>query len=181
MDAPRIINLIPTKPEESPQTGIIITFVQRFSLWALAIFIVSGVAIGGTYYYLKLRYDQLVITRQELSQIITQNATKEGLLVSIKQRTALITKIFGVQQPIGDVFDMFVPYVTPGQISDVTMDDKNNVSLIIHAASINDVVAITDALIKQTATNRVRAPQLNTLQLTKTGIINVGLSFVAVF
>ncbi len=181
MDAPRIINLIPAKPEESPQTGIIMAFAQRLSLWALAIFLVSGVVIGGAYYYLKLRYDQLVITRQELSQIITQNATKEGLLVSIKQRTALITKIFSVQQPIGDVFDMIVPYVTPGQISDVSMDDKNNVSLSVHVASIDDAVAITDALIKQTAANRVRAPQLDTLQLTKTGIINVRLSFVAVF
>lgn len=181
MDDVRKINLIQTKPEESPQTRIVTTFLQRLSLWALTVFIASGIAVGGMYYYLKVRYDQLVITHRDLSQIITQNATKEGLLASVKQHAALITKIIGVQQPVGNVFDMLTSFVSPGQMSDVSLDDKNKVSLSIHAASIDEVISVTDTLIKQTAENRIRAPQLVFLRLAKTGGFDVGVSFIAVF
>jgi hypothetical protein len=182
MDPVRTINLIQTKQqEESPQMGIVIAFSRRLSLWALTIFIVSGIVIGGMYYYLKVRYDQLVATRQELTQNITQNATKEGLLASVKQRTALITKIFGVQQPVGNVFDLLTSFLSPGQMSDVSIDEKNNVSFTIHTASIDDVISVTDTLIKQTTEHHIKAPQLTSLTLAKTGGFDVGLSFIAVF
>jgi hypothetical protein len=181
MDIPKNINLIPTKPEEPRQTGIVLAFFRRLSLWALAIFLVSGILVGGAYYYLTVRYDQLVATRQELSQIITQNATKEGLLASIKQRTQLVTKILGVQQPVGTVFDVLTSFVSPSQVSDVSVDEKNTVIVSIHAASIDDVITITDALIKQTAAHRIQAPQLISFKLGETGGVDVGLLFTAVF
>jgi hypothetical protein len=179
-DAVRKINLIPIKPEESPQNRIVMALFRRLSLWALVIFIVSGIAIGGTYYFMKVRYDQLLSTKQDLSRIVEQNAVKEGLLASVKQRTALITKILGVQLPVGKVFDLLVTVVPPSQITRVTVDEKNNVAVSIHASSIDDVLSITDALIKQATANRVRAPQLVSLAFGRTGGIDIGLSFVAV-
>ncbi len=181
MDAVRKINLIQTKPETSAQTGVVTVFFWRLSLWVLAIFIVSGILAGGVYSYLKIQYDRLATARQELSQIITQNALKEGLLFSIKQRTALITKIMGIQQPVGRVFDMLTSFIPPGQMSDVSVDDKNNVTLSIRAASIDEVISITDVLIKQATAKQIRAPQLISLKFGTTGDIDVGLSFIAVF
>ncbi|MCX6792343.1 MAG: hypothetical protein NT149_04905 [Candidatus Gottesmanbacteria bacterium] len=179
--AVRKINLIPIKQEESPQTGMAIALLRRLSFWALVIFIVSGIAVGGMYYYMQIRYEQLVKTKQELSQIVSQSAAKEGLLASVKQRTALIAKIMGVQPPVGNVFDMLVSFVSPGQITGVSVDEKHTVSLSIHAASIDEVISITDTLIKQTTAHRVRAPQLVSLTFGRTGGFDIGVSFIAVF
>lgn len=181
MDPTRKINLIQIKHEESPQTGVIFAFLQRLSLWALVVFIASGILIGSVYYVMKTRYDQMVITRRNLTEIITQNATKEGLLASIKARTGLINKIFEFQKPVGNVFDLLTAILVPSQITDVTVDEKNTVAVLFHAGSIDEVVSITDNMIKQAEANRIRSPQLISLKLATTGGIDVGLSFVAVF
>lgn len=181
MDAVRKINLIPTKVETSAQTGVAIILLRRLSLWALAILIISGLIAGGVFYYVRLRYDQALQQKQDLSQIVKQNVTKEGLLTSVKQRTALIIKIFGIQQPVGKILDLLVSFVSPDQISVISVDDHNNVTVSIHAASIAEVISITDTLIKQTTASRVRAPQLVSLTLGRTGGIDIGLSFIAVF
>jgi len=180
MDAVRKINLIPIKPEESPQNGIVIALMQRLSLWVLVIFIVSGIAVGGTYYFMKVRYDQLLSTKQELSQVVEQNATKEGLLASTKQRTTLITKILGIQLPVGKVLDLIVSFVSPSEITEVSVDEKNNVIMLIHASSIDEVISITDALIQQATANNLQAPQLVSLTIGRTDGYDIGLSFNAV-
>ena len=181
MDAVRKINLIPIKPEESAQNGIVIALIRRLSLWAVTIFIVCGIAVGGTYYFMKVRYDQLQSTKQELSQTVLQSATTEGLLTSIKQRTGLITKILGVQLPVSKVFDLIVSFVSPGEISEVAVDEKNKVTLTVHASSIDDVLSITDAMIQQATAKLIRAPQLVSFGLGRTGGIDIGLSFIPVF
>lgn len=175
----KTINLIPVKPEESPQNSIVTVLLRRLSLWTLTIFMVSGVVGGGIYYYMKVRYDQVVQTKQDLSRAVEQNATKEGLLASLKQRTALIAKILGVQKPAGNVFDVLFSFVPPDQISTVSVDEKDNVSVTVHAASIADVISITDGLIKQATARRVRAPQLVSLTIGRTGGFDIGLSFIS--
>jgi len=123
----------------------------------------------------------LIHTQQQLSQVISQSTAKEGLLVSVKQRSALTSKILGVQHPVGKVFDTLSTVVTSGQMTAVSLDDHNKVLLTIHAQSITDVISITDTLIKQTTTNFVRSPQLVSLTLGHDGGVDVGLSFIAVF
>lgn len=177
----KTINLIQTKTAISPQAGMVTEFLRKLSLWALASLIVSGVAVSGIFYYLQVREEQLILTRRRLLESITQSTTKEGLLFSVKQRVALTNKILGVQQPVSKVFDTLTAFSTPDQITAVSLDDHNKVSLMIHAQSITDVVSMTDALVGQTTANRVRAPQLVSLSLGKDGGVDVGLSFIAVF
>lgn len=181
MEPVKIINLIRTKTAMSPQAGMVAELLRKLSLWSLAILIVSGVVVSGIFYYLRVREEQLANTKRQLSESIAQSTTKEGLLVSVKQHVALMNKILGVQQPVSKVFDTLAAFSTPGQMTAVSLDDHYKVSLMIHAQSITDVVSITDALIKQTTINRVRAPQLVSLSLGKDGGVDVGLSFIAVF
>ena len=177
----KTINLIRAKIAMSPQVEMVTVLFRKLSLWALAILIVSGVLVSGIFYYLQIRRDQLIHTQQQLSQVISQSETKEGLLVSVKQRSALTSKILGVQHPVGKVFDTLFTVVTSGQMTAVSLDDHNKVLLTIHAQSITDVISITDTLIKQMTTNLVRSPQLVSLTLGKDGGVDVGLSFIAVF
>ena len=85
----KTINLIRAKIAMSPQAEMVTVLFRKLSLWALAILIVSGVLVSGIFYYLQVRRDQLIHTQQQLSQVISQSETKEGLLVSVKQRSAL--------------------------------------------------------------------------------------------
>jgi hypothetical protein len=177
----KTINLIRAKTAMSRFEETVTVLFRKLSLWALAILIVSGVLVSGMFYYLQVRREQLTHTQQQLSQVISQSKTKEGLLVSVKQRSALISKILGVQQPVSKVFDTVAGFVGVGQMSGITLDDRNTVFLRIHAQSITDVISITDTLIKQTTANLAKAPQLVSLTLGKDGGVDVGLSFIAVF
>ena len=175
------INLIRTKTTMSPQVGMVTALLQKLSLWALAVLIVSGIIVSGVFYALRIRQQQMVNTQQQLSQAIAQSTTKEGLLFAMKQRMALMNKILGVQQPVGKVFDTLSTFTTAGQITAVSLGDHNKVSLMIHAQAIADVVSITDALVGQTAVNHAREPQLVSFTLGQDGGVDVGLSFIAVF
>jgi hypothetical protein len=177
----KTINLIRTKTALSPQVEMAAAYLRKLSLWALVILIVSGVVVSGIFYYLRVRQDQLVNTHRQLSESITQNTTKEGLLFTVKQRAALTNKILGIQQPVSKVFDTLSTVNTSGQMTDVSLDDHNTVLLTIHAESITDVVTIADALMGQVKENRVRSPQLVSLSLGKSGGVDVSLSFIAVF
>ncbi len=181
MESGKIINLIQSKTGVSPQLESLTLVLRKLSLWTLAILVISGIAAAGIFYYMKVRVEQLMEKQQQLVQIITQSTTTEGLLGSVRQRVALTNKIIGVQQPVGKVFDMLSTFVSPDQISGLSLDEKNNVSLMIHAQSIPEVVSITDALVKQTLVNRVRTPQLVFLSFGERGGVEVGLSFIAVF
>ncbi len=175
------INLIQTRAASNPQMEIVATLLRRLSLWALAILIVSGIAVSVIFYYVRAREEQVTQTKQELSLIVTQSTAKEGLLASVKQRAGQITKIFGVQKQVSKVFDLVDTLISPNQITSVSLDDANNVSLVIHAQSITEAVSITDALVRETVLKRVRSPQLVSLVLGKDGGIDIGLSFIAVF
>ena len=175
------INLIRTKTATSPQLDMVTAQLRKFSLWALVALILSGSIVSAIFYYLRVRSGQLTNAKQQLSQTISQNMTKEGLVVAFKQRVALTNKILGVQKPVGKVFDTLSTFVSVGQVSSVSLDDQNNVVLTIRAQSITDVVSIVDALMSQAATKTVRAPQLVSLALGRSGGVEVTLSFIAVF
>lgn len=181
MEPVKSINLIRTKTTTSPQVEMVTTLFRKLSLWALALLIVSGVLVSGIFFYLQNREQQLVNTQRQLSQSIAQSTTKEGLLVALKHRAALTNKILGVQQPVGKVFDTLSTFVSPGQMTSISIDDHNKVLLGIHAQSITDVISVVDSLIKQMTANHARAPQLVSLSLGRIGDVDVTLSFIAVF
>lgn len=181
MESVKKINLIQTKLESSPEVGLLATLLRKLSLWALLLLIISGIITIGTYYYMLVRRDQLVSTKQRLTEIIAQNPTKEGLLLSVQQRTALITKILAFQKPVGTVFDIVSAFISGSQILRMTLDDKNMVFLSFHAQSITDVISISDTLIKQTASNLVKNPQLDSLIFSKDGGIDIMVSFIPIF
>ena len=174
------INLIRTKTATSPQLDMVTALLRTLSLWALSVLMVSGIIVSGIFYYLRGREQELTNVKQQISATITQNTTKEGLLLTLKQRVSLTGKVLGVQHPVGKVFDMLATFISPGQMSSVSVDDHNKVILTVRAQSIADVVSIADTLVNQAAAKTVRAPQLVSLSLGHTGGVDVTLSFVIV-
>lgn len=132
MESEKIINLIQSKTDVSAQMEPVTLLLRKLSLWALLILVISGIAVSGIYFYMKVRGEQLTEKKKQLLQSITQSATTEGLLVSVRQRVALTNKIFGVQQPVGKVFDVLSMFVSPSQVSTLSLDEHNKVSLTIH-------------------------------------------------
>ncbi len=181
MDPANKINLIQNRTEVSPQLVMVIALLRRLSLWVLVIFIVSGILVGGMYYYFSIRNEELAAKQQQLSQVIAQSTRTEGLLVSVTQRAALTKKILDIQKPVGMVFDTVVQFVSPGKISNISFDDTDTVSLMVHVNSIPEGIFMTDDLVNLAAMNLVRKPQLVSFSIGPDGSIDMGLSFVAVF
>jgi hypothetical protein len=175
------INLIQTKTAISGPMGLVIDLLRKLSLWSLVGIFGIGVIITGVFYYVKIRTDQLVSTQQQLSQVIAQNATKEGLLAAVKHQVTLTSKIMGVQQPVGKLFGTLSTFIPDDRITKMTFGDSNQVVLIFQSPSVTDVISIVDAFVKQSTIQGIRAPQLMSLSIENSGNIDVTLAFNAIF
>ena len=154
--------------------------LKKVSFGGLVALILSTVAVGGIFFYLRSQKDQLDRTKTTLSQSIQQNTNKEGLLLSIKQRVVIVDKIIGTQNPIGSLFDTLGIVVSPSQLTALTLDEHAEAVLTIHVKSIDDVITIVDSLLKAVQEKHARAPKLLAMTLTRDGTIEVSLSFVPV-
>jgi hypothetical protein len=161
----------------SPQTEMMTSLLKKISLWALIVLIGSGMVVAGVFYYLQIRRDQVMNTEQQLSQDISQQVTTEGLLMSVKRQVTLINVVLGVQKPVGRLLTILETFISPSQLSSVSLDDQGVVLLTVKTSSITDVVSIVDALTNSSLGNTVRSPQLVSLSVTDSGNIAVVLSF----
>lgn len=174
------INLIRAKTLVSPQMETIIRFFQRLSFYAFVLLIASGIIAGGAWYYFTIQRNQLTKTEQELSLSISQNTVKEGLLLAVKHHVGLANAILNEQTPVGKLFDILGMVISPDQLSTVSIDNHNQVLMTIRVSSINDIIAIVDAVVKQSDAHFLRSPQLMSFSITDAGNLTISLSFIAV-
>ncbi len=174
------INLIKTKTSSSPQLEALEAVLKKISFGGLLALIISSVAVGGLFFYLRAQKEQLEGTKATLTQSITQNTNKEGLLLSIRQRISIIDKIQANKSPAGPLFDILGTVVSPSQLFGLALDDHNEAIVTIHVKSIDDVVTIVDLLLKAVEEKQAKSPKLVSLTLARDGTIEVALSFVTV-
>jgi hypothetical protein len=175
------INLIRTKTSSSPQLEAIEMSLRRTGYVAVALFLCVSFVLGVVYVFIIQEKSRLESVQQNLTRELTANLQKEGMFLSIKDRTRIVKKVMETQKPWAQLLDRVSEIMPPPALSDVTVDDQSKITISIHAGSVDTILQAVNSLISQANNNRIINPQLLSFQIAKTGSITATISFFVVF
>jgi hypothetical protein len=179
--SPNTINLMATKTGLSPQVELIERSLQKASVIAVIVFLVTGLSVGGLYVLYTSQMNGLEQTRTELRSQINAAKNNEGLLVSIKDRTRIVEKAMGSQRPWGKILDLLGTVAVPPSLSTVSIGDENTIDISLQGTSIDEIAVPINVLIGYAKEGRIKNPKLTSVQFGKDGQVNVSVTFLAVF
>lgn len=180
MAHPDGINLISTTVERNPELENVTMILRRLSYGGLILLIASGAIVGGLFGYLTIQRDALTGDKKDLSATIAQESTKEGLLLAVKERAAVVKKVAGSQKQISPLFVLVGQLSPPGPIQTISYDDNGTALVITSLSSIGDAATLVNSLLTLVESHRAEKPKLVSLSLSKQGTIELSVSFVPV-
>ncbi len=175
------INLIRTKTSMSPQAEGIEEGLRRTSYILLAATIFVGVLLSSAYFFLMNEKQSLEETKRQLTTQITIDQVKEAQFLAIRERIAIVQKAMGSQRPWSRLLDIIATFASPSDLTSVVVEGNAKAVITMRDISMEDVLRITRMLMQQVSQERMRNPQLLSLQLTEEGSVDVSLSFFPVF
>jgi hypothetical protein len=175
------INLIRTKTSSSPQLEAIEGSLKKTGYFGLAIILSIGIVVGIVYIFLLQQKTYLDATKENFGREITKNIQKEGMYISIKDRTRIVKLVMANQKPWTQLLDRVATIVSPPALTDISVDDLGKITISIHVNSVDTILDTVNALITQANQNHIINPQLLSFQIAKTGSITATISFFVVF
>ncbi len=172
------INLLKTRSGRAPEWAGIEHWLRVVSLGLLGLILFSGAALGAAYAWLTQETNRLEQEKATLSQQIASERAKEGLLLSIKKRTALTEKVLGVQHSMASVLDVAQTIAPGNQLLSVVVDEQQQIRVVAKTASVEDAAAVLLSLMQAVETKRIVSAQLVGLELEKDGGVRLTVSFV---
>lgn len=160
---------------------LVVKSLKRASTLAMILFLFAGVIVGTAYYYYTVQRRTFEARRDVLRSQIGQAKNKEGLLISIKERTQIVQKVMKSQRPLGEILNLLGTVAAPPALVSVTVAETSKIEFTIEANSIDDIGTPVEALIGFARQAKVHAPEIQSLQIEKDGGVTISFAFNAVF
>lgn len=178
MATTKSINFIKSPINEIPLLAGMIPILKRMAGICLAALVISGIIAGGVYYYFFTLENTRIAQKNALVESVSQDSKKEGLLLAVKQRSAIVSSLTSGQKNMTAFFDILGQFITPEQLETVTMSDNNKVMVGAKTATIGDAVTLVESLLKTVDSGKVSKPDLVLFNLAKNGEFKISVSFV---
>lgn len=175
------INLLKTKTGLSPQLAALAEKLRVASLVALVFLLLLGIVVTSSFILVTSRYRALEAEKVRLSRQITADSHKEGLLMAVKHRAAIVEKALASLLPWGTALDMVERIALLSTISSVTVDEVGEVTILLKLVSLNDALNLVRSVMALTEEQALRRPKLTALSLQEDGYVELGISFLPVF
>lgn len=175
------INLIRTKTSGSPGLDSIEQSLRRSGYIGLFAFLCVGVVIASLYFFFYQQNSGLIQTKTTLTTQVDAEKQKEGMYLAIQDRTKVISSVLAGQRPWVKVLDRISTFVSPPELISISVDDQNKIVLSITSSSLNSVLSIVNAIAAEAKANHFVSPQLLSLQIGNKGLVQVSISFFALF
>lgn len=175
------INLIRLKPGIPGYLGGIARPLRRGSFILFGVTVFGGMIVGLATLIIGDQYRRLVTAKDQYTKTISNNKTREELIVGIRQRLAVIEKARAMQYAWSSVLDHLATIASAASIRSLSTDDKQTVLLTVDAHTTKDAQAIVDAVLEQYMDKTIAKPQLVSLTVDKDGQYTMTLSLVPLF
>lgn len=175
------INLIQTKAKGSARLAAIEQSLHKSAVISLIIFVSLGVIAGGIFAYYTFRKQSLEPRKKLYVTQINAAKNKEGLLLSIKDRTKIVSNVLFVQRPWASVLDIVSSVVSLNSLSNLSADEQNKFSVSFSAQSLDEVLIPIKQLITFGESGTIKNPELVSVQFSKDGTVDITIAFVAAF
>lgn len=155
--------------------------IRVFAWWALLSLFGIGVILAVAFLFVNSRFQRLEAQKAQITQQLRSASTKEGIVISLKQRILVAQKALDVARPWGKLFPLLEQIGPVRQFVTLSVDESGRVSTIIEAQSIDEAVSIVTNTINLAGTKLLRSPQLLSFSLREIGTVQLGLSFIPIF
>ncbi len=176
------INLI--KSTSTGPLGILGTYekkIRQIAWIALLSLLGLGLVIGVSYIVINAQYRNLEERKAQVTQQLKAATVKEGIVISLKQRVEIAQKALDVARPWGELFPLLEDIGPIGYFVTLTVEESGRVNTVIEAPTIDDAVALVTSTLDLAQADVLRSPQLLSLSLRDSGIVQIGLSFIPIF
>ncbi len=174
------INLLQQKLGPTREVAELEDKLRVAAVWALGAMVLCGVAIGSTYAYFSSSLASLQAEKARVARLINEQSNKEGILLSLKDRTGIAAKALDAAKPWGDLFPLLTQ-ISGGGYKNVSVDEIGRVNAELSANSIDDAVNVVSNVLALADDRVIRSPKLNMFLIGDEGQIRYVISFVPVF
>lgn len=174
------INLIAVQQNEYPGLPEATRVVTNAAYGSLLILVVAGLATGAAYSYFSQKQQQVLTDQTAITQSVSNDSLKEGLLLAVKQRSAVSQKLLGSKKDTDAIFSLIAIFIPPSSLSSITIDDTDKTIMSAHVASISEAVPVVDGLLAAVDAGKASKPILEKFILTKDGGLDLTMSFVPI-
>ncbi len=143
--------------------------------WFLGSLLVVGVAIGITYITISSRTKSLEAQKIELTKQINLQIIKEGILLSLKERTAIAGKALAAARPWGKLFTLLGLIANETNYNALSIEESGRVTTTLNLVSIDDAVAVVSNTMALVGEKMLRSPQLGSFALKEDGSVQITL------
>ena len=152
--------------------------LHLISWWSLVALFACGIILGTAFFYLNARSDQLQAQNAQLGRQIDAQLVKEGILVSLRERSDVAKRALDAARPWGHLFPILSNIAQPLQLKSVSIDESARVSLVMILGSVDDAVTVVSNVITLSSQHSLRLPQLVSFVIKDDGTVQMGVSFI---
>lgn len=175
------INLLQRKASAFKHFSDLERKLRIASVWLLGGLFVGGLLIGAALLVLRGRVRSLEAEKIALMRDINAQKTKEGLLLSLKDRVGIAAKALDAAKPWGKLFPLLNTIAPNGGFVSLSIEESGRVNAEMEAFSIDDAVVYVANLMRLFEDRKIRSPQLLSFALLETGRIQMSVSFYPTF
>lgn len=175
------INLIRKDVSSSRKLSVLEEKLRLAAIWLLGGVFIIGLGIGAVYLYINLRVRSLEARKVSLAQQINLQTAKEGILLSLKERTAVAGRALEAAKPWGKMFTVLQEIAAEEQYNSLTVDDTGRVTTTLFLGSIDESVSVVLNLVRLVDERMLRTPQLLSFSFKEDTTVQMSISFYPVF
>ncbi|HLD25039.1 MAG TPA: hypothetical protein VJB96_03940 [Patescibacteria group bacterium] len=151
--------------------------LSRLAWILLASVFVLGVGIGSAYMYASQSIAKLESTNVALSRDINAQSVKEGLLLSLVERTGIAQRALAAAKPWGKLFRV-LPQVAPeSSFRSVSIDETSLVTTTLELGSVDEAVTVVTNMMSLANEKELRSPQMLSFSLKEDESVQMTVSF----
>jgi hypothetical protein len=154
--------------------------MRAVAWWSLIALFVVGIILTSVYFLLSSRVNQLQGDIKNVSIQINAESVKEGILLSLKERSDVAKKALDAARPWGNLFPLLTRMAQSTQLHSLTIDESGKVSLLLMLPSIDDAVSVVTNIILMTQEKVLRSPQIISLIVQQDSMVQLNVSFTPV-
>lgn len=154
---------------------------QKFQIgawWSLIGLLACGIIIGTTFFILQATSTRSISQNDRLRKQIDSQLLKEGILLSLKERTIIAGKALDADRPWGNLFPILSNLALQENIKSLSVDETGKVNLNLLFGSIDDAIVLVNNAVTLVDGLSIHSPQLVSFALREDGSVQLGLSFV---
>lgn len=151
--------------------------LRRIAWVGLLSVFVFGLIIGAGYIYAMRTLEATELRAGRLSRDINAQSAKEGLLLSLVERTAIASRALESAKPWGKVFAVLSQVAPSDSYNSVSIDGSALATSTLELSSVDEAVVVVTNIMSLTEDRLLRSPQILSFSMRENGIIQMTVSF----